>query len=223
MPRPAARLAARWSASTRRESSARLPGTSMPSSAASSPACIRQAISRPNSARRCCCRTRKAPPRSVCSWPVSGRVPAFGRKQYRKALQSSAQAVLKTGSADAIVYLALEDVPDHGDGLSRARGRGSLFWANVQDSRLENRAEAETAQAREPHGGGGQRALGEVHDDGRQGRRGHRRGQRARPRSREPAPQRVHTDISRRARASALPPSGRASRPKCSTKPPSGA
>ena len=33
---------------------------------------------------------------------------AFVRKQYRKALQSSAQALAKTGASDAIVYLALE-------------------------------------------------------------------------------------------------------------------
>jgi leucyl aminopeptidase len=36
---------------------------------------------------------------------------AFGRKQYRKALLSAAQALAKTGAADAIVYLALEPVP----------------------------------------------------------------------------------------------------------------
>ena len=37
---------------------------------------------------------------------------AFGRKQYRKALQSAAQAVAKTGAASAAVYLALEEVTD---------------------------------------------------------------------------------------------------------------
>ena len=36
---------------------------------------------------------------------------AFGRKQYRKALQSSVQALAKTGASDAVVYLALEEVP----------------------------------------------------------------------------------------------------------------
>ena len=35
---------------------------------------------------------------------------AFGRKQYRKALQSAAQALSKTGASDAVVYLALESV-----------------------------------------------------------------------------------------------------------------
>jgi leucyl aminopeptidase len=37
---------------------------------------------------------------------------AFTRKQYRKALLSSAQALAKTGAADAVVYLALEPVPE---------------------------------------------------------------------------------------------------------------
>jgi leucyl aminopeptidase len=36
----------------------------------------------------------------------------FGRKQYRKALQSSVQALNKTGASDAAVYLALEKVGD---------------------------------------------------------------------------------------------------------------
>jgi len=36
----------------------------------------------------------------------------FGRKQYRKALQCSAQALAKTGAADAVVYLAMEPVPE---------------------------------------------------------------------------------------------------------------
>jgi leucyl aminopeptidase len=37
---------------------------------------------------------------------------AFGRKQYRKALLSSAQALAKTGASDAVVYLAMESVPE---------------------------------------------------------------------------------------------------------------
>src|SRR5208283_139405 len=32
---------------------------------------------------------------------------SFGRKHYRKALQTAAQAVAKTGAADAALYLAL--------------------------------------------------------------------------------------------------------------------
>jgi leucyl aminopeptidase len=54
----------------------------------------------------------------------------FGRKQYRKALQSSAQAVLKTGSADAIVYLALEDVPGV-ETAYRARSVAEVFSAQM--------------------------------------------------------------------------------------------
>ncbi len=37
---------------------------------------------------------------------------SFGRKQYRKALLSCAQALAKTGASDAIVYLAMEQVPE---------------------------------------------------------------------------------------------------------------
>lgn len=37
---------------------------------------------------------------------------SFGRKQYRKALLSSAQALAKTGADDAVVYLAMEPVPE---------------------------------------------------------------------------------------------------------------
>ena len=37
---------------------------------------------------------------------------AFGRKQFRKAIQSAAQLLLKTGARDATVYLALEEPAD---------------------------------------------------------------------------------------------------------------
>jgi leucyl aminopeptidase len=36
---------------------------------------------------------------------------SFGRKQYRKALQAGAQALTRTGAADAVIYLGQEDVP----------------------------------------------------------------------------------------------------------------
>jgi leucyl aminopeptidase len=52
----------------------------------------------------------------------------FGRKQYRKAVQSGAQAVLKTGARDATVYLALHDVPGM-DGHFRARAVAEIFSA----------------------------------------------------------------------------------------------
>ena len=55
---------------------------------------------------------------------------AFGRKQYRKALTTSAQAVLKTGSADVIVYLALEDVPGM-ETAYRARAIAEVFSAQM--------------------------------------------------------------------------------------------
>jgi leucyl aminopeptidase len=37
---------------------------------------------------------------------------SFGRKQYRKAVLSAAQALAKTGASDAVVYLAMEPVPE---------------------------------------------------------------------------------------------------------------
>jgi leucyl aminopeptidase len=52
----------------------------------------------------------------------------FGRKQYRKALQSSAQALAKTGVKDAVVYLALEEIADL-DVYYRARGVVEVFRA----------------------------------------------------------------------------------------------
>ncbi len=51
---------------------------------------------------------------------------AFGRKQYRKALQTAAQSLVKTGAADAIVYLTLEEVPDL-DVSHRARIVAEVF------------------------------------------------------------------------------------------------
>jgi len=50
----------------------------------------------------------------------------FGRKQYRKALQSAATALGKTGAVDAIIYLPLEEVGDL-DILYRARMVAELF------------------------------------------------------------------------------------------------
>ena len=53
---------------------------------------------------------------------------SFGRKPYRKAVQSSAQAILKTGAKDATVYLAQHDVPGM-DGHFRARAIAEIFSA----------------------------------------------------------------------------------------------
>jgi len=53
---------------------------------------------------------------------------SFGRKQYRKALLSSAQAILKTGAGDATVYLAWHDVPGM-DSHFRARAVAETFSA----------------------------------------------------------------------------------------------
>jgi len=54
----------------------------------------------------------------------------FGRKPYRKALQASAQALAKTGATDAVVYLALEDVPEM-DSHHRARAVAEIFFAQT--------------------------------------------------------------------------------------------
>jgi len=50
----------------------------------------------------------------------------FGRKQYRKALQSAAQALAKTGASDAILYLTLEEMPEL-DANYRARIAAEVF------------------------------------------------------------------------------------------------
>jgi leucyl aminopeptidase len=55
---------------------------------------------------------------------------AFGRKQYRKALQSTVHSLGKTGASDAIVYLAMEPVADL-DVLYRARNVAEVFCAQL--------------------------------------------------------------------------------------------
>ena len=54
----------------------------------------------------------------------------FGRKQYRKALLASAQALAKTGAADAVIYLALEPVADL-DTHYKARFVAEIFAAQA--------------------------------------------------------------------------------------------
>ena len=54
----------------------------------------------------------------------------FGRKQYRKALQSTASSLGKTGASDAVVYLALEEVADL-DVQYRARVVAEVFCAQL--------------------------------------------------------------------------------------------
>lgn len=55
---------------------------------------------------------------------------SFGRKQYRKAVLASVQALLKTGAADAAFYLALESVADL-DITYRARAVAELTCAQL--------------------------------------------------------------------------------------------
>jgi leucyl aminopeptidase len=54
----------------------------------------------------------------------------FGRKQYRKALQATVLALGKTGAGDAIVYLALEEVPGL-DVQYRARMVAEVFCTQL--------------------------------------------------------------------------------------------
>jgi leucyl aminopeptidase len=54
----------------------------------------------------------------------------FGRRQYRKALQASAQALLKTGAGDATVYLAQHEVSGM-DGHFRARAVAEIFSSSA--------------------------------------------------------------------------------------------
>jgi leucyl aminopeptidase len=50
----------------------------------------------------------------------------FGRKQYRKVLQTAAQSLAKSGAKDAIVYLTAEDIPEL-DANYRARIVAEVF------------------------------------------------------------------------------------------------
>ena len=54
----------------------------------------------------------------------------FARKQFRKAVLAGAQALARTGAADAIVYLTLEEVPEL-DIQYRARIVAELFCAQA--------------------------------------------------------------------------------------------
>jgi leucyl aminopeptidase len=54
----------------------------------------------------------------------------FGRKQYRKALQSSAQSLAKTGTSQAALYLAMEPVAEL-DMLYRARFIAEVFCSHA--------------------------------------------------------------------------------------------
>jgi leucyl aminopeptidase len=59
-----------------------------------------------------------------------GNRSSYGRKQYRKALQSAVQSLAKTGASDAVVYLALEQVGDL-DVQYRARIVAEVFCAQL--------------------------------------------------------------------------------------------
>ena len=147
MSRRATLRAAPWSASTRTAISASPRG--------SIDAQIGGLIGAAARARRFCRETgrhpavaaaRRAPHAARILLVGLGSRAGFGRKQYRKALQSSAQALTKTGASDAIVYLALEEVAELETAVPRPHGGRGVLWAGLQDSRSEDRREAETAQ-----------------------------------------------------------------------------
>jgi leucyl aminopeptidase len=54
----------------------------------------------------------------------------FTRKQYRKALQTTAQALSKTGASDAVIYLTLEEIPEL-DSNYRARMVAEVFCTHA--------------------------------------------------------------------------------------------
>ena len=70
---------------------------------------------------------------------------AFGRKQYRKALQSAAQALAKTGASDAILYLTLEEIAEL-DANYRARIVAEVFC--VQAYKIPDLKTAAKSKAR---------------------------------------------------------------------------
>ncbi len=82
----------------------------------------------------------------------------FGRKQYRKALQSTAQALAKTGARDAVVYLALEQAGDL-DMEYRARIVAEVFCAQLYKiPDLKTGAKPKAPPLVERRRGGGRRA-----------------------------------------------------------------
>ena len=86
----------------------------------------------------------------------------FGRKQYRKALQASAQALSKTGARDALLFLALEEVPQPRQPLPRPHRGRSVPRTGLQDSRSEDRRETQAAELDARQCGGRECARREI-------------------------------------------------------------
>ena len=157
MPKRAAPRVARWSASTRtasmdaaaRQIDAQIGGTHRPS--ALGRRFRRQARRRAAAA---------APGRHRRRAGAAGRprhAAGFGRKQYRKALQSSAQALLKTGATDAAVYLGRSRMSRGWTRHFRARAIAELFSAAaVSNSGLEDRRRSPSRRSSAGARGGGE-------------------------------------------------------------------
>ena len=90
-----------------------------------------------------------------CCWSASGRAPAFGRKQYRRALQARAQALAKTGARRC------GGVPGAGRASPTWRRSTAPAWSPrsfgaqlLPDTGSEDRREAEAAPAHARERGG---------------------------------------------------------------------
>ncbi len=124
-----------------------------------------------------------------------GSRPGFGRKQYRKALQSAVQALGKTGAAAAAVYLALEKVADL-DVQHRARSIAEIFCA--QSYKIPDLKTA--AKSKKPRLSSVSVAVSDARAakaarGGTADRRGRRQRARTLARSCQPAAQHLHADV----------------------------
>ena len=207
MPRRAARRAAPWSAFTRTASSAKPPAARCADRRTDRQTARGRRFLPRSSARRCCCRIRPAPRLRACCWSGLGPRAGFGRKQYRKALQSSAQALAKTGATRCGRVPRARGRAGGLDVQYRARSVAEVFCAqNVQDSRPEDRRRSPSRPSLSSVGVavGQTRAPAKPWRPGLQHRRSDRRRPRAVARSGESAAQRLYADLPRNARAQGL-------------------
>ena len=147
---------------------------------------------------------------------------AFGRKQYRKALQRPRRRSPRPARPMRSCISRSRSPRTWTTSVSRARGRGSLLRANVQDSGLEDRRQAEAAaSSRALRWRRTTRARAKAMAHGPASRRGAwAAASRSRATSRTCRPTSVRRPTSAIARWPGQA-SGRASRPRCSTRPPS--
>ena len=221
MPKRARRRAAPWSASTRTAISAPPPAMiDAQIGGLIGKLHARRRFRRQDSATRCCCRGRPERRAARVLLVGLGARAGFGRKQYRKALLSSAQALAKTGAADAVVYLALERGRRARRAIPRAHRRRDLLRAGLPDSRPEDRREAEAGQARRASAWrppNARAAKAAAAGPARSAPRSAARSALSRDLANLP-PNICTPDLPGQRARSARPRSGRASRPRCSTR-----